>query len=296
MPELAEVETVVRGLRPLEGRRIVSVWLGKIDFIFEPQRLAALLPGKRLVSANRRGKLLLLELQPETPAETSGEALWLLIHLGMTGQLVLRDPAHPLAPHTHVRFALDDGRELRYVDIRRFGRMRVATAEELSAIIAPLGADPLEVSEEEFRRRLSASRARLKSVLLDQTVLRGLGNIYADESLWRAQLHPLRRGAELSGEELRRLWRSIREVAREAIRLRGTSVSDYVDANGQPGSYQKRLRVYRRAGRPCRRCGAPIARIVVAGRGSHFCPQCQPARRARLNRRRTAKHKKRLGS
>ena len=297
MPELAEVETVARGLRPLEGRRILSVQLGKTDFIAEPQRLAALLPGTRLVSVNRRGKLLLLELQPEPAAAgAGGEVLWLLIHLGMTGQLVLRDPSQPLVPHTHVRFALDDGRELRYVDIRRFGRMRVVTAEELAAIVAPLGADPLEVSEDEFRRRLSASRARVKSILLDQRVLRGLGNIYADESLWRARIHPLRRGAALSAIELRRLWRSIRNVAREAIRLRGTSVSDYVDANGRPGSYQKRLRVYRRAGRPCRRCGTPVERIVVAGRGSHFCPQCQPARRARSNRRHSAIPKKRLGT
>ncbi len=297
MPELAEVETVARGLRPLEGRRIVSVWFGKTDFIAEPQRLAALLPGTCLASVNRRGKLLLLELQPQAPAVgASGETFWLLIHLGMTGQLVLRDPSQPLAPHTHVRFALDDGRELRYVDVRRFGRMRIATVEELAEIVAPLGADPLEVSEDEFRRRLSASRARVKSILLDQGVLRGLGNIYADESLWWAQIHPLRRGAELSAEELGRLWRSIRNVAREAIRLRGTSVSDYVDANGQPGGYQKRLRVYRRTGRPCRRCWAPIERIVVAGRGSHFCPQCQPARRVRSNRRSSGGRKKRLGS
>ncbi len=297
MPELAEVETVARGLRPLVGRRILGVRFGKTDFIADPRRLASLLPGTRLVTVSRRGKLLLIELEREAAAaKERGEGLWLLIHLGMTGQLVLREPSEPSAPHTHVWFSLDDGRELRYVDIRRFGRMRLATAEELAAIVAPLGADPLEVSEEEFRRRLGASRARVKSILLDQGVLRGLGNIYADESLWRARIHPLRRGAELSGEELARLWRAIRSVAREAIRLRGTSVSDYVDANGRPGSYQKRLRVYRRAGQPCKRCGRAIERIVVAGRGSHFCPQCQPAHRARANRRGAGKRKKPLGS
>jgi formamidopyrimidine-DNA glycosylase len=277
MPELAEVETVARGLRGLVGRSIVAVRLGKTDFIDRPERLEALLPGSRLAEVRRHGKLLVAAFERDRPA---GEAFWLVVHLGMTGQLVVHQIADAAAPHTHVRLALDDGRELRYIDIRRFGRMEIATAEELAARLGPLGADPLEVDEAEFRERLGSRRARVKALLLDQSVLRGLGNIYADESLWRARLHPTRVGSELSGEELGRLWRAIREVLREAIRRRGTSVANYVDAQGLPGTYQKRLRVYRRGGRGCPRCGEKIERAVVAGRTSHFCPRCQRSRGA----------------
>lgn len=277
MPEIAEVETVVRGLQPIVGHRVVHVRFGKTDFIDNAVRLAALLPGKRISEIRRHGKLLLMALNPDS---SDSDPFWLMIHLGMTGQLVLRNPADPVAPHTHVWFSLDDGRELRYVDIRRFGHMRLASREELAVRVGRLGADPLELSEADFRARLGLRRARLKALLLDQKLLRGLGNIYADESLWRAQLHPMRLGSELTPEETSRLWRSIRAVVREAIRRRGTSISNYVDAQGCPGSFQERLRVYRRTGLACPRCGARIERIIVAGRSSHFCPQCQPERPA----------------
>ncbi len=286
MPELAEVETVARGLRPLAGRRIVAVRFGKTDFIDHPERIEALLPGSRLVEVRRHGKLLLLAFDREPAAAKAAPALpgarfWLVVHLGMTGQLVLHEAACPPARHTHVWFSLDDGRELRYTDIRRFGHLRLASPEELAVLVAPLGAEPLELSEAEFRRRLGSRRARVKALLLDQHVLRGLGNIYADESLWRARLHPMRCGSDLTAEELDRLWRAVRAVLREAIRHGGTSISDYVNALGRPGSYQKRLRVYGRAGRRCPRChAAKIERIVVAGRGSHFCPRCQRAGRS----------------
>ncbi|HVB34192.1 MAG TPA: bifunctional DNA-formamidopyrimidine glycosylase/DNA-(apurinic or apyrimidinic site) lyase [Patescibacteria group bacterium] len=275
MPELAEVETVVRGLRRIAGRRIVGVWLAKTDFIHNPERMKTLLPGGRIDEIRRYGKLILAALDRN---DREPERFWLVIHLGMTGQLVLCDPAEPVLPHTHVRFSLDDGSELRYVDIRRFGHMRVAPPEELAALIAPLGADPLEVAEPEFRARLGGRRARVKALLLDQRVLRGLGNIYADESLWHARLHPARLGSDLTPEELGRLWRAIRLVLREAILRRGTSIANYVDSRGRSGTYQKRLRVYRRLGCSCRRCGAMIERAIVAGRSSHFCPRCQPAR------------------
>jgi formamidopyrimidine-DNA glycosylase len=279
MPELAEVETVARGLRPLAGRRILAVRFGKTDFIEHPDLIESLLPGSRLVEVRRHGKMLLFEFVSAAPA-SSPSPLWLIVHLGMTGQLVIHDAAHPAAPHTHVWFSLDDGRELRYTDIRRFGHIRIASTEELATIVAPLGADPLELTEAEFRRRLGTRHARVKALLLDQHVLRGLGNIYADESLWRARLHPMRQGSDLSEEELGRLWRAIRAVVSEAIRLGGTSISDYVDALGRQGGYQKRLRVYRRNGRRCPRCGETIKRLIVAGRGTHFCPRCQPIRRS----------------
>jgi formamidopyrimidine-DNA glycosylase len=276
MPELAEVETVARGLRSLVGRRIVAVRLGKTDFIRGPERIEALLPGSRLADVRRHGKLLLFALDRASLADAPAQ-FWLVVHLGMTGQLVLHDVARPAAPHTHVWLSLDDGRELRYTDIRRFGHMQIASSEELDSLVAPLGADPLELTEAEFLRRLRPRRARIKALLLDQHVLRGLGNIYADESLWRARLHPMRCASDLSAGELRRLWCSIRVVLRAAIRHGGTSVSDYVDALGRRGSYQKRLRVYRRLGHSCPRCGTPIERTIVAGRGSHFCPRCQRA-------------------
>ncbi len=279
MPELAEVETVARGLRPLAGRRILAVRFGKTDFIDHPERIESLLPGSRLVEVRRHGKMLLFEFEPAAPA-TVPSPLWLIVHLGMTGQLVLHEAAARATPHTHVWFSLDDGRELRYTDIRRFGHIRIASPEELATLVAPLGADPLELTEADFRRRLGTRHARVKALLLDQHVLRGLGNIYADESLWRARLHPMRQGSDLSEEELGRLWRAIRAIVREAIRLGGTSISDYVDALGRQGSYQKRLRVYRRNGRRCPRCRATIERLIVAGRGTHFCPRCQPAARS----------------
>lgn len=273
MPELAEVETVARGLRPLIGRRIGAVRVGKTDFIDQPERMHALLPGSRLVEVRRHGKLLLLTFARERPPR---ERFCLVVHLGMTGQLVIHDPSDAVAPHTHVRIGLDDGQELRYTDIRRFGRMGIVPIEQLPARLRQLGADPLELDEAEFCRLLASRRCRVKALLLDQRVLRGLGNIYADESLWRARLHPMRRASELSEAELAGLWRAIRAVIQEAIRLGGTSVANYVNARGQPGSYQKRLRVYRRARRPCLRCGMKIGRMIVAGRASHFCPRCQP--------------------
>lgn len=286
MPELAEVETVARGLRPLVGRRVAGVRFGKTDFIERPKRIATLLSGSQIVEIRRHGKLLLFGCcsSPVEPAGRAKPQFWLLVHLGMTGQLVLRNPGDTVAPHTHLRLSLDDGRELRYTDIRRFGSICIASPDELEAVLAPIGADPLELSAAEFRRRLAPRRARVKALLLDQHVLRGLGNIYADESLWRARLHPTRLGCDLTAGELTRLWRSIRLVLNQAIRHGGTSISDYVNANGNPGSHQHHLRVYGRFGRPCPWCRAPIERLIVAGRTSHFCPRCQPTVAPRLRR------------
>jgi len=170
---------------------------------------------------------------------------------------------------------LDDGRELRYTDIRRFGRIAFLASGMQQAALGKLGVEPLEATEQEFVEKLRGRKARIKSVLLDQHVFRGIGNIYADESLWRAKIHPLRVAAKLSAKEVRALRRAVQAVLNEAIRLRGSSVSDYVDAEGRRGTFQQRHRVYQREGKKCPRCGAVIRRVIVAGRSSHFCPRCQ---------------------
>lgn len=279
MPELPEVETVVRGLRALlPGRRILDVRLGKTDFIEDPAAIERQLPGSRIAEVRRYGKFLVIDLES---SDLGAAKYSLLVHLGMTGQLVTCLPDSRVAPHTHVFFALDDGRELRYTDIRRFGSMRILADGGHEAILGGLGLDPLEVTKEQFVAILKTRHARIKSMLLDQSVLRGIGNIYADESLWRAKIHPMRLGANLTAEEARRLHRAVQHVLNQAIRLRGSSVSDYVDSNGERGGFQQRHRVYQRHGQKCFRCGSLIRRAIVAGRSSHFCPRCQPAPRNR---------------
>ena len=279
MPELPEVETVARGLqRVLPGRRILAVRLGKTDFIDDPAALERDLPGARIKSVRRHGKFLMLELEG-----ANGEArpLSLLIHLGMTGQLVTRPSDFPAPSHTHAFFALDDGRELRYTDIRRFGRIRLLSNGERRSVLDGLGLDPLEATEAEFAAALDERRAQIKALFLDQRFLGGMGNIYTDESLWRAKIHPRRLGANLRPAELRRLYRAVHDVLTEAIRLGGSSISDYVDSEGQPGEFQLKHRVYQREGKKCFRCKTRIRRIIVAGRSSYFCPHCQRAPRRR---------------
>jgi formamidopyrimidine-DNA glycosylase len=277
MPELPEVETVVRGLRQtLPGRRITSVRLGKTDFIDDPVVVERELPGKTIATVRRFGKFLLLDLESAN-GDAAGSSL--LVHLGMTGRLVTCAAEAPVEPHTHAFFSLDDGRELRYTDIRRFGRIGFLAHGTHEAEFGELGIDPLEASEEEFIETLRGRRARIKALLLDQHVLRGMGNIYADESLWRARIHPMRLAASLSTKNLHDLYRAVQAVLNEAIRLRGSSVSNYVDADGERGGFQMRHRVYRRHGKKCSRCGTTIRRAIVAGRGTHFCPKCQRAPR-----------------
>ena len=279
MPELPEVETVARGLRAvLPGRRILGVRLGTTDFIEDPAALERDLPGSRIGGVRRYGKFLLLDLES---SNGSARRSSLLIHLGMTGQIVTCPPEARVAPHTHAFFALDDGRELRYTDIRRFGSIRLLSDGAGETALGSLGLDPLEATEAEFLAQLRGRRARIKALLLDQHVLRGMGNIYTDESLWRARIHPMRLGANLKDDELRRLYRAVRHVLTEAIRWRGSSISDYVDSQGRKGWFQQRHRVYQRKGKKCFRCGAAIRREIVAGRSSYFCPHCQPAPRIR---------------
>ncbi len=279
MPELPEVETVARGLAAvLPGRRITTVRLGKTDFMDNPAGIARNLPGCRIEAVRRCGKFLLLDLVSSNGLDFRG---CLVVHLGMTGQLVVQPATALLPPHTHAVLTLDDGRELRYADVRRFGRIVMADPEELARIVAPLGADPLEISEAEFCARLAGRRAMVKALLLDQHTLRGLGNIYADESLWSARIHPARQASRLGRVRLARLYHAVQRVLREAIRWRGSSISNYRDASGAPGGYQQRHCVYGRAGRPCLRCQAKIRRVIVAGRSSYHCPRCQSAPRRR---------------
>ncbi len=285
MPELPEVETIARGLRQtILGRRILSVTLGKTDFIDDPAALEQHLPGRQIEAVERYGKFMLLRLsaaQGETRAATNGDAApaSLLVHLGMTGQIAPSPAGRPLEKHTHVCMLLDDGRELRYVDARRFGRIAYLTKVLLAEELTGFGADPLEVSKVEFAQRICGRRARVKALLLDQSVLRGVGNIYADESLWRAKIHPARLGARLSRKEAGTLRRVLQNILQKAIVLRGSSISDFLDAEGEPGEYQRHHRAYGREGKNCYRCKTPIRRAIVAGRSSYFCPKCQPSPR-----------------
>ncbi|MGH9745737.1 MAG: bifunctional DNA-formamidopyrimidine glycosylase/DNA-(apurinic or apyrimidinic site) lyase [Candidatus Acidiferrales bacterium] len=284
MPELPEVETVARGLRlVLPGRGIVRVRLSaKTDFIEDPASLERELPGTRVTSVARYGKFLVIDLERARADAADGDGkIALLIHLGMTGQIVVGAAEAPIAAHTHAFFTLDDGRELRYTDIRRFGRIRILVDGEREAVLGPLGLDPLEASEAQFREIIGSRKARIKALLMDQRVFRGMGNIYTDESLFRARIHPKRLGTKLSEAELRRLFRAMRGVLNEAIRWKGSSVSDYVDSEGQRGEFQMKHRVYQRAGKKCFRCGGVIRRAIVAGRSSFFCGRCQAAPRGR---------------
>lgn len=285
MPELPEVETVARGLRQaILGRRILSVTLGKTDFVDDPVALEEHLPGRQIEAVERYGKFMLLRLTPATgsngaPGDGDAKPASLLVHLGMTGQIAPSPAEQPREKHTHVSLLLDDGRELRYIDARRFGRIAYLTELPLAEELAGFGADPLEVSQEEFSDRICGRRARIKALLLDQSVLRGVGNIYADESLWKAKIHPARLGTKVSRKQAETLRSVLQEILRKAIVMRGSSISDFLDAAGEPGEYQRHHRAYGREGKPCRRCKALIRRGIVAGRSSYFCPKCQPAPR-----------------
>ena len=288
MPELPEVETVARGLRlTIPGRRITAVRLGKTDFIDDPAALEQNLPGRFIEAVERYGKFMLLRLSALAPADSgavsgAGPAA-LLVHLGMTGHLAPQASAHPSEKHTHVWLELDDGRDLRYTDARRFGRIAYLAGQDLRDELQRFGAEPLEVSAEEFASRIRSRRARIKSLLLDQSVLRGVGNIYADESLWRSKIHPARLGSSLTARQVEDLRIALRGILQHAIRMRGSSIANSLDAQGEPGDYQRRHRAYGRESQPCYRCRTPIRRVIVAGRSSHFCPRCQPLRLSRKN-------------
>jgi len=295
MPELPEVETVSRGLqREISGQKILAVSLGKTDFIDNPQALERELPGRTILRVERYGKFMLLRLSPDHGSTPNPQESALLVHLGMTGSLSPQALSEPQRKHTHVVMQLADGRELRYVDPRRFGRMAYLTGEVLRRELLRFGADPLEAGLPEFVARIQRRKSRIKALLLDQSVLRGVGNIYADESLWKAKIHPAQLGSRLTREQLKELYGALQTILQKAILLRGSSISDFLDADGMPGEYQQHHRVYGREGKPCYRCKTIIRRIIVAGRSSYFCPNCQKAPRSRKKTRPMKSRKKRI--
>jgi len=273
VPELPEVETVLQGLKQRAlGRRILSVEVRHPGVIVgSPEQFVAEIEGRRIVSIRRKGKALALELGAE-----SAPPRYLLVRLGMTGQFTVSARETPLAPHTHVLLVLDEHDELRFRDVRRFGRLRCCTRAELDSVFDRLGPDAQEATEAQFLSAMRGRQGAIKSWLMNQQLLAGLGNIYADESLFVAGIHPLAQAGRVSALKARRLFKAVRKVLDHAVKLQGTSFRDYVDIEGRPGNYEPRLRVYQRTGEPCRRCGRPIRRLVIAGRSSHFCPQCQP--------------------
>ena len=268
MPELPEVETVVRDLRRLiPGAPIIDAsthWARTLRGM-APDAFAAGVAGRRIEGVSRRGKQIVVEL--------SGES-FLTIHLKMTGQLfVVRQGGLP-DPYVRLVLELDDGREVRFRDIRKFGRIGLYVAADDP--FAAIGPEPLAdtFTLALFRKRLRTRKGRLKPLLIDQSFVAGIGNIYADEALWAARLHPLRSARSLRPADERRLYLEVRRILAEAVERRGSSIDDYTAPEGD-GSMQERLLVYQRAGEPCRRCGRPIRRIVVGGRATHFCSWCQ---------------------
>jgi formamidopyrimidine-DNA glycosylase len=273
MPELPEVETIVADLRPhLVGRTIVQCDLRFPSLVRhpEPEMFADSIVGLTIETLGRRGKYILAGL-------TGGDQL--VIHLGMSGQLRLVDAQAPLLDHTHVILDLDNGRQLRYRDPRRFGRLLLGTEATLIAAgrMPRLGPEPIDTDfdADDLYVRLRRRRAPLKAVLLDQTTIAGVGNIYADESLHRARLRPDRAAGSLSRMSVRRLHEALREALQIAIKNRGSSVDTYRDAWGEVGSQQEQLLVYGRAGEPCYTCGRPLSLVRIAGRSSVFCRRCQ---------------------
>ncbi len=272
MPELPEVENYRRDLNEmLQGRHFVSAYVDWPNQVSTPsvEALKRRLPGQAIESVGRRGKYLLFSL-------SSGDAL--LIHLKMSGRLMIEPASAPSDPHAHVIFRLDDEEELRFHDPRKFGR--VYLVDDPSEVVGNLGPEPLgdDFTVACFTAMLATRRARLKSLLLNQEFLAGLGNVYADEALHVAGLHPLRTADTLDADDIERLHAAIRSTLQRAIQHRGTSFSwVYRDAFGEPGAYQEQLLVYGRTGELCEQCGTLIERTEVGQRGTHFCPRCQPA-------------------
>ncbi len=312
MPELPEVETIARGLaKRITGDVVESVWLGqKKEPLKSPAtEIAAALEQSRITAVRRMGKHIVFDLaradgveralmpaksrkRNKKPKRSKGistshsstaqaeadrsvrpaqaKAQW-IVHLGMTGSLRVCEPETEVAKHTHAILKLASGKEVRFVDPRRFGRLSVATSAQFDAT----GVEPLEVDLEPFIALFRGRKTPIKSALLNQKLLRGVGNIYADESLFRAGLRPRRRASSITRDQLATLHTAVKEVLKEAIALGGSSISDYVGAEGEEGFFQLQHRVYGREAEPCLVCKTPIKRVVIAGRSSHYCPNCQ---------------------
>ena len=274
MPELPEVETVVRSLqRAVVGSRIERVLHLRGDIVTPVDfPLVEKLIDRRVERITRRGKRIIFALD---------DGNFFYIHLGMTGRLTIEKTGEPLRKHTHFiaeLIGLPNGktpaRFLHFTDPRRFGGIWwLGPASDAEG----MGPEPLTIRPSQLARRLNSAGRPIKNALLDQKIIAGLGNIYADEALFRAGLHPQRIAKELTLAETQKLNRAIKTVLRQALRFKGSTLRDYVDADGNKGSFQKRHRVYDRDGKPCRSCREPIQRLVLSGRSAHFCPHCQPA-------------------
>jgi formamidopyrimidine-DNA glycosylase len=273
MPELPEVETVANGVHArIHGQTIRSVWTSNKPQTFKspPDEIIEALTGSRIERVHRVGKTIVVDLsRKKKPAQ-------FLVHLGMTGRLLVSTPDIAIPPHTHAILTLSGGphgiKELRFVDPRRFGRLSVVAPD--TKYEGP-GAEPLTILLEDFIALFRYRKTPIKAALLNQALLHGVGNIYADEALFHAGIRPTRHAGRLTRAELARLRDALIKVLTEAIQLGGSSVSDYVDADGVAGFFQLRHHVYSRTGQPCRVCGTPIKRIVIGGRSTHYCPKCQ---------------------
>jgi formamidopyrimidine-DNA glycosylase len=271
MPELPEVETVANGVHArTHNQTIRSVWTSNKPQTFKspPELIAETLTSARIDRVHRVGKTIAFDLtrkkgRTETPAQ-------FLVHLGMTGRLLVNAPETPHLPHTHAILSLSSGQELRFVDPRRFGRLSV-----LNEPYTGTGREPLTISLEDFIALFRNRKTPIKAALLNQKLLHGVGNIYADEALFHAGVRPRRQAGRLTRDELTRLRAALIKVLKHAIKLGGSSVSDYVDAEGAAGFFQLHHNVYSRTGEPCRTCKTPIQRITIGGRSTHFCPSCQ---------------------
>ena len=268
MPELPEVETVANGVNErVQGDAIVSVWMSAKPQTFKSpcSEVEAVLTGSRIERVHRVGKTIVCDL-----ARAGGKQSQWLVHLGMTGRLLVCEAGAERAKHTHLVASLQSGRELRFVDARRFGRISVMETE-----YAGPGSEPLTIGLEEFVALFKGRKTPIKAALLNQKLLHGVGNIYADESLFCAGIRPKRQAGRLTRAELAKLHRALQSVLKSAIKLGGSSVSDYVDAAGVKGFFQLKHKVYQRTGEPCRVCRTAIQRVVIGGRSTHFCPECQ---------------------
>ncbi len=273
MPELPEVETVANGVHArIAGEQVLSAWFSAKPepFKTDPSAMAEALTGRTIQRVRRVGKHIVIDL---ANAEGVLEAEW-IVHLGMTGRLLVSEAAVPVPLHTHAQLALSSGRELRFVDARRFGRLDLRLLDDVQHFTGP-GAEPLLISADDFIALFRDRKLAIKAALLNQSLLHGVGNIYADESLHRAGIRPSLPSGKVSRPRLRTLHRELQAVLRNAIALGGSSVSDYVDADGVRGFFQLEHRVYGRTGLPCLTCGSPIRRTIIGGRSTHSCPRCQ---------------------
>ena len=276
MPELPEVETIANGVHArIHGQTVRSVWTSNKPQTFksQPDEIIDVLTGSRIERVHRVGKTIVVDLI--RAADHAKQPAQFLVHLGMTGRLLVSMPDTPIPPHTHAILSLSSGKELRFVDARRFGRLSVvASASQKTKYEGP-GSEPLTIGPDDFVALFRNRKTPIKAALLNQSLLHGVGNIYADESLFHAGIRPTRHAGRLTRAQLSRLRDALVKVLTDAIQLGGSSVSDYVDADGVAGFFQLHHHVYSRTGQPCRICGTPIKRIVIGGRSTHFCPTCQ---------------------